>query len=84
MIHFHSKCSRTNGARPSETAGQTNKKLQRKIVYSSSITYQAVVVGQHDNNLSVMVPNHSPEVCGGMRQRMLGNDELIAPVVALK
>ncbi len=48
------------------------------------VTYKALVVRQHDNNLSIMVPNHSPEVCGGVGQRMLGNDELITPEVTLK
>lgn len=46
-------------------------------------TYKTLVVRQHDNNLSVVVPNHPPEVCSGVGQRMLGNDELITPVVAL-
>lgn len=30
-----------------------------------------------------MVPDHPPEIFSGVRQGMLGNDELIAPVVAL-
>lgn len=30
-----------------------------------------------------MIPNHPPEVGGGVRQRMLGNDELVAPVITL-
>lgn len=49
-----------------------------------NIPYQALVVWQHNNNLSVMVPNHPPEICGGVGQRMLGNDELITPVVSLR
>lgn len=47
-------------------------------------TYQTLVVRQHDNNLSVVVPNHSPKVCGGVWQRMLGNDKLITPEVTLR
>lgn len=47
-------------------------------------THQPLVVRQHDDNLSVMVPDHPPEVSGGVRQRMLGDDELITPVVALR
>lgn len=47
-------------------------------------TYQALVVRQHDDYLSVMVPNHPPEVCGGVGQGMLGNDKLITPVVTLR
>lgn len=46
-------------------------------------THQALVVGQHDDDLSVMVPDHPPEVGGGVGQRMLGNDELITPEVTL-
>lgn len=30
-----------------------------------------------------MVPDHPPEIFSGVRQGMLGNDKLIAPVVAL-
>lgn len=47
-------------------------------------TYQTLVVRQHDNYLSVVVPNHPPKVCGGVRQRMLGNDKLITPEVTLR
>lgn len=43
-----------------------------------------MVIRQHDNYLSVVVPNHPPEVCGGVGQGMLGNDELITPEVTLK
>lgn len=46
-------------------------------------THQALVVWQHDNDLSVVVPDHPPEVFSGVRQRMLGNDELITPVETL-
>lgn len=46
-------------------------------------THQALVVGQHDDDLGIMVPDHSPEVGGGVGQRMLGNDELITPEVTL-
>lgn len=38
---------------------------------------------QHSNNLCIVVPDHSPEVFCGVGQRMLGNDELITPVVTL-
>ena len=47
------------------------------------VTHQSLVVRQHDNDLGVVVPDHPPEVLGRVRQRMLGNDELVAPVVAL-
>lgn len=47
-------------------------------------TYQTLVVRQHDDYLSVVVPNHPPEVCGGVRQRMLGNDKLITSEVTLQ
>lgn len=43
-----------------------------------------MVVSKHDDDLGVVVPDHSPEVCGGVGQRMLGNDELITPVVTLR
>lgn len=46
-------------------------------------THEAEVVWQHHNNLSIMIPDHPPEVCGCVGQRMLGNDELVAPVIAL-
>lgn len=46
-------------------------------------THKAKVVRQHDDHLSIVIPNHPPEVCGCVGQRMLGNDELVAPVVAL-
>lgn len=46
-------------------------------------THKAEVVWQHHNNLSIMIPDHPPEVCGCVGQRMLGNDELVAPVIAL-
>lgn len=47
-------------------------------------TYQALVVWQHDDDLSVVVPNHPPKVCGGVWQRMLGNDKLVTPEVTLR
>lgn len=47
-------------------------------------TYQTLVVRQHDDYLSVVVPNHPPEVCGGVWQRMLGNDKLVTPEVTLR
>jgi hypothetical protein len=50
---------------------------------ASYSTHQTVVVSEHDNDLGVVVPDHSPEVCGGVGQRMLGNDELITPIVTL-
>lgn len=46
-------------------------------------SYQALVGRQHNNNLCVVVPDHSPEVFCGVGQRMLGNDELITPIVTL-
>lgn len=46
-------------------------------------THEALVVRQHDDNLGIMVPDHPPEVGGGVGQRMLGNDELITPEVTL-
>lgn len=50
----------------------------------SRSTYQTLVVRQHDDYLSVVVPNHPPKVSGGVRQRMLGNDKLITPEVTLR
>lgn len=47
-------------------------------------TYQTLVVRQHDDYLSVVVPNHPPKVCGGVWQRMLGNNELITSEVTLR
>lgn len=47
-------------------------------------TYQTLVVRQHDDDLSVVVPDHPPKVCGGVWQRMLGNDKLVTPEVTLK
>ena len=46
-------------------------------------THQALVVRQHDDYLGVVVPDHAPEVCGGVGQGVLGHDELVAPVVTL-
>lgn len=46
-------------------------------------THQPLVVGKHDDDLRVMVPDHPPEVFSGVGQRMLGNDELVAAVVTL-
>lgn len=46
-------------------------------------THQALVVGKHDDDLRIMVPDHPPEVFSGVRQGMLGNDELVAAVVTL-
>lgn len=43
-----------------------------------------MVGGQHNYNLCVVVPDHSPEVFCGVGQRMLGNDEFITLVVTLK
>lgn len=39
---------------------------------------------QHDNDLCIMVPDHSPEIFCGVGQRMLGNDEFITTVVTLQ
>lgn len=39
---------------------------------------------QRYDDLSVVVPNHPPEVLYGARQRILGNDELTALPVALQ
>lgn len=47
------------------------------------LTYQALVVWQHDDDLRVVIPNHPPEILGGVRQRVLGYNKLIAPVIAL-
>lgn len=47
-------------------------------------TYQTLVVRQHDDYLSVVVPDHPPKVCGGVWQRMLGDDKLVTPEVTLK
>lgn len=47
------------------------------------LTHQALVVRQHDDDLCIVIPDHSPEVFSRMRQWMLGYDELITPVVAL-
>ena len=44
---------------------------------------QALVVRQHDDDLRVVIPNHPPEVLGGVWQRVLGYNKLIAPVIAL-
>lgn len=46
-------------------------------------TYQALVVWQHDNDLRIVIPDHSPEVLSCVGQRVLGDDELVAPVVTL-
>lgn len=48
------------------------------------VSYQSMVGGQHNYNLCVVVPDHSPEVFCGVGQRMLGNDEFITLVVTLK
>lgn len=46
-------------------------------------THQALVVRQHDNDLRIVIPDHSPEIFSRMWQWMLGYDELVTPVVAL-
>lgn len=46
--------------------------------------YQALVVWQHDNDLCVMIPNHSPEIFRSMWQRVLGYNKFIAPIIALQ
>lgn len=46
-------------------------------------THQALVVWQHDDDLCIVIPDHSPEIFSCMWQRMLGYDELVTPVVAL-
>lgn len=45
--------------------------------------HQSLVVGQHDDNLCIVIPDHPPKVFSCVRQGMLGNDELITPVVSL-
>lgn len=47
-------------------------------------TYQALVVWQHDNDLCIMIPNHSPEIFRSMWQRMLCYNKFIAPIIALQ
>lgn len=47
------------------------------------LTHQALVVWQHDDDLCVVIPDHSPEIFSCVWQRMLGYDELVTPVVAL-
>lgn len=47
-------------------------------------THQALVVWQHDNDLRVVVPDHPPEIFRRVRQGVLGDDEFIASVVALR
>lgn len=47
------------------------------------VSYQFMVGRQHNNNLCIVVPDHSPEVFCGVGQRMLGYDELITPIVTL-
>lgn len=46
--------------------------------------YQALVVWQHDNDLCIMIPNHSPEIFRSMWQRVLGYNKFIAPIIALQ
>lgn len=62
------ECARPHGPRNAEQA---------------RLTHQALVVRQHDDDLRVVIPNHPPEVLGGVRQRVLGYNKLIAPVIAL-
>lgn len=47
------------------------------------MTHQALVVRQHDDDLRIVIPDHSPEIFSRVWQRMLGYDELVTPVVAL-
>lgn len=56
----------------------------RKDIFPGWETYQTLVVRQHDDYLGVVVPNHPPKVCGGVWQRMLGNDKLVTPEVTLR
>lgn len=48
------------------------------------LPYQALVVWQHDNDLCIMIPNHSPEIFRSVWQRMLGYDELVASIIPLQ
>lgn len=48
------------------------------------VSYQSMVGRQHNNNLCIVVPDHSPEVFCCVGKRMLGNDEFITLVVTLK
>ena len=43
-----------------------------------------MVVWKHDNDLSIVVPDHPPEVPDCAGQRVLGNDEFTALTVTLK
>lgn len=54
-----------------------------KVMDPRGLTYQALVVRQHDDDLCIVIPNHPPEILGGVRQRVLGYNKLIAPVIAL-
>lgn len=47
-------------------------------------THQALVVWQHDDDLCVVIPDHPPEIFRRVRQRVLGYNEFIASVVALR
>lgn len=48
------------------------------------VSYQSMVGRQHNYNLCIVVPDHSPEVFCCVGKRMLGNDEFITLVVTLK
>lgn len=59
-------------------------KSARLISKQMCFTHQALVVRQHDNDLRIVIPNHPPEIFRSVWQRMLGDNEFIAPVIALQ
>lgn len=62
------------------TVSSTGKASLRQILR----TYRAAHIGQWHDDLGIMIPNHPPEVLYGSRQGILGHNEFIAPVIALK
>lgn len=43
-----------------------------------------MAIRNHHHQLGIMVPYHPPEILDGMEERVLGNDEFIALVIALQ
>lgn len=80
LPHMHRHCSPVTRY-PSSLRLRPHKLIN---IQQMCFTHQALVVWQHDNDLCIMIPNHSPEIFRSMWQRVLGYNKFIAPVIALQ
>jgi hypothetical protein len=67
-----------------------NDRLLAIVIYfpykkgTKKMTYHVLTIWNHNHQLGIMIPYHSPEVLDGVQQGMLGDDEFIALVIALQ